>query len=64
MRANTDPDSSLSPAENTVSSAYIDPASWNQPFADQSDTAQNFYAQFYIRDRVRSTVLKRLRPKF
>lgn len=64
MRANTNPDSSVSPAENTVSSAYIDPADWNQPFADQSDTAQNFYAQFYVRDRVRSTVLKRLRPKF
>lgn len=53
-----------SPTKNTVSSAYIDPGDWNQPFADQSPTAQNFYAQFYIRDRVRSTVLKRLRPKF
>lgn len=55
---------SASPVEATVSSAYIDPGDWNQPFADQSATAQNFYAQFYIRDRVRSTVLKRLRPKF
>ena len=64
MRADTDPDASLSPAENTVFSAYIDPADWNQPFADQSPTAQNFYAQFYLRHRVRSTVLKRLRPKF
>nr|DAW67784.1 MAG TPA: Major capsid protein [Microviridae sp.] len=52
------------PTQATVSSAYIDPGDWNQPFADQSVTAQNFYAQFYIRDRVRSTVLKRLRPKF
>ena len=64
MRANSTPDASLSPVENTVFSAYIDPGDWNQPFADQSPTAQNFYAQFYIRDRVRSTVLKRLRPKF
>ena len=64
MRADTNPDVSVSPAKNTVSSAYIDPADWNQPFADQSLTAQNFYAQFYLRHRVRSTVLKRLRPKF
>ena len=64
MRSNTIPDASTSPARNTVSSAYIDPADWNQPFADQSPTAQNFYAQFYLRHRVRSTVLKRLRPKF
>ena len=52
------------PTDYLDSSAYIDPGDWNQPFADQSATAQNFYAQFYIRDRVRSTVLKRLRPKF
>lgn len=64
MRADPNSGSGLSPAENTNHSAYIDPADWNQPFADQSSTAQNFYAQFYIRDRVRSTVLKRLRPKF
>ena len=64
MRANPDDGSRQSPANNTNHSAYIDPADWNQPFADQSPTAQNFYAQFYIRDRVRSTVLKRLRPKF
>ena len=63
MRANTDPDGTLSPAQNTSFSAYVDPADWNQPFADQSVTAQNFYAQFYLRHRVRSTVLKRLRPK-
>ena len=64
MRVDDSSDLTKSPTENTVSSAYIDPADWNQPFADQSPTAQNFYAQFYIRDRVRSTVLKRLRPKF
>ena len=64
MRANIDPDASLSPAGNTVFSAYVDPGDWNQPFADQSLTAQNFFAQFYLRHRVRSTVLKRLRPKF
>lgn len=64
MRANTDPSADVSPAKNTAFTAYIDPADWNQPFADQSPTAQNFYAQFYLRHRVRSTVLKRLRPKF
>lgn len=64
MRADTNPSAEISPAKNTVSSAYIDPADWNQPFADQSLSAQNFYAQFYLRHRVRSTVLKRLRPKF
>lgn len=64
MRADPIEGNGESPADNTNYSAYIDPADWNQPFADQSATAQNFYAQFYIRDRVRSTVLKRLRPKF
>jgi hypothetical protein len=64
MRANPSSVNGESPTENTNFSAYIDPGDWNQPFADQSPTAQNFYAQFYIRDRVRSTVLKRLRPKF
>lgn len=64
MRADRNPDAATGPVENTNYSAYIDPADWNQPFADQSPTAQNFYAQFYIRHRVRSTVLKRLRPKF
>lgn len=60
-----DPDSQdKSPAQNTAFTAYIDPGRWNQPFADQSNTAQNFYAQFYLRHHVRSTVLKRLRPKF
>lgn len=64
MRADKNPDAATGPALNTVYSAYIDPADWNQPFADQSSTAQNFYAQFYLRHHVRSTVLKRLRPKF
>ena len=63
MRANA-VDQDNSPTANTSYTAYIDPGEWNQPFADQSDTAQNFYAQFYLRHRVRSTVLKRLRPKF
>lgn len=63
MRANA-VDRDHSPVANTSYTAYIDPGEWNQPFADQSDTAQNFYAQFYLRHRVRSTVLKRLRPKF
>lgn len=64
MRANRNPDAATGPVGNTAYTAYIDPADWNQPFADQSPTAQNFYAQFYLRHRVRSTVLKRLRPKF
>lgn len=64
MRADDTSNPTTPPTKATVSSAYIDPGDWNQPFADQSVTAQNFYAQFYIRDRVRSTVLKRLRPKF
>lgn len=64
MRGDTNPSAEVSPTKNTVFSAYIDPSDWNQPFADQSLTAQNFYAQFYLRHRVRSTVLKRLRPKF
>ena len=46
MRGNTDPSADISPAQNTAFTAYIDPADWNQPFADQSPTAQNFYAQF------------------
>lgn len=52
------------PALDTDASAYINPADWQQPFADQSPTAQNFLVQFNIRHKVRSTVLKRLRPKF
>lgn len=64
MRSDTTEGRNISPARNTTSTAYIDPADWNQPFADQSSTAQNFYAQFYLRHRVRSTILKRLRPKF
>lgn len=64
MRGDTDPSAAVSPVQNTAFTAYVDPADWNQPFADQSPTAQNFYAQFYLRHRVRSTVLKRLRPKF
>lgn len=64
MRADSDPDAATGPVINTAYTAYIDPADWNQPFADRSSTAQNFYAQFYLRHRVRSTVLKRLRPKF
>lgn len=64
MRGDRDPDGTKGPVGNTAFTAYVDPGDWNQPFADQSATAQNFYAQFYLRHRVRSTVLKRLRPKF
>lgn len=64
MRADPNPAVDLGPTQNTSFTAYIEPADWNQPFADRSATAQNFYAQFYLRHRVRSTVLKRLRPKF
>ena len=60
-----DPASSeSSPVDNTTISAYILPQDWNQPFAVQDATAQNFYLQVYIRSRVRSTVLKRLLPYF
>lgn len=52
------------PSQNTSISAYIDPSEWNQPFAVQGAGAQNFLVQFYIREIVRSTVLKRLMPKF
>lgn len=52
------------PDNNTDTSAYILPADWNQPFALQSPTDQNFLVQFYIDGNVRSTVLKRLLPKF
>lgn len=57
-------DSDLSPAENTNTSAYILPGQWNQPFALQADSDQNFLCQFKITDVVRSSVLKRLLPKF
>lgn len=43
---------------------YVYPSEWNQPFAIQDATAQNFLAQFYIRHFVRSTVQKRLLPNF
>jgi len=43
---------------------YVYPSDWNQPFALQDATAQNFLAQFFIRHFVRSTVQKRLLPKF
>lgn len=52
------------PSQNTSISAYIDPSEWNQPFAVQGAGAQNFLVQFYIREIVRSTVLKRLMPRF
>lgn len=50
------------PVDNVITSAYIDPAVWNQPFAVQSPSAQNFLVQFHITNRVRSTVLKRIMP--
>ena len=66
MQATGDPDDTgvYDPTKDTVTSAYINPHDWNQPFSDQSPTAQNFLVQFNIRHKVRSTVLKRLRPKF
>lgn len=66
MQASGDPDDSgvYNPIDDTATSAYINPQDWQQPFADQSPTAQNFLVQFNIRHKVRSTVLKRLRPKF
>ncbi|UNI72415.1 MAG: major capsid protein [Chaetfec virus UA24_2329] len=66
MQAIGEPDDTgvYNPVTDTNSSAYINPQEWNQPFALQSPTAQNFLVQFNIRHKVRSTVLKRLRPKF
>lgn len=52
------------PVGNTQTTAYIHPRMWNQPFAVQSPSVQNFLVQFYIKDQVRSTVLKRLLPQF
>ncbi|AXF52770.1 MAG: major capsid protein [Microviridae sp.] len=67
MRRYTPPYSWTTPlpvAQNTNVVTVIDPLKWQQPFADQQRSAQNFLAQFYIKHHVRSTVLKRLRPKF
>lgn len=52
------------PVENTATTAYVIPGQWNQPFALQQLTDQNFLCQFKITDVVRSSVLKRLLPKF
>lgn len=52
------------PVDNTDISAYINPEDWQQPFAIQAQEAQNFLVQFYIKNVVRSTVSKRLLPKF
>lgn len=43
---------------------YIEPGMYSRGFADNALKAQNFLCQFYIRSHYRSTVLKRLRPKF
>lgn len=60
-----DPNSpGLGPGSNLNASAYILPHVWNQPFALNSLADQNFLVQFYIKDIVRSSVLKRLRPYF
>lgn len=64
LTRNMSSDPSQSPLKSTAISAYIHPGEWQQPFAVQSATQQNFLVQFYINARVRSTVLKRLRPKF
>lgn len=55
---------SSGPVHNTDISAYIDPVLWNQPFANQAQYAQNFLVQFFVKNVVRSTVAKRLLPKF
>lgn len=55
---------STSPGFSPAPTAYIDPRKWNQPFADQAVAAQNFLVQFYITDRTRSEVLKRVLPYF
>ncbi|WGL31110.1 major capsid protein [Dipodfec virus UOA04_Rod_720] len=52
------------PVSEVNPSAYVLPFEWNQPFAVQAKDAQNFLAQFFIRDHKRSTVLKRLMPYF
>lgn len=52
------------PVLGTTTTAYIHPEDWNQPFAVQDSTAQNFLVQFRINHKVRSTVLKRIVPKF
>lgn len=52
------------PTQNTNISAYVIPDQWASAFALSDVTAQNFLAQFNIKDYVRSSVLKRLLPKF
>nr|UCS96070.1 MAG: major capsid protein [Microviridae sp.] len=64
MRVSDSPDPMDSPVDSTDTSAYVRPSMWNQPFAVQDITAQNFLCQFYIKDRTRSEVLKRLLPWF
>lgn len=50
------------PVDMPFPTSYINPGEWNQPFAVQDLTAQNFLAQFYIKHTLRSTVSKRLLP--
>lgn len=52
------------PVDLVDPTAYIMPNHWNTPFALTNLTSQNFLVQFYIRHTSRSTVLKRLLPKF
>lgn len=59
---NTDGDGD--PFNAVEPSAYIIPRDWQQPFAIQSSTQQNFLVQFYLNARLRSPLLKRLMPKF
>lgn len=56
--------SGANPVDTVVSSSYIHPGEWQQPFAVRAATQENFLVQFYINARARSTVLKRLMPKF
>lgn len=67
MRDEIVPAATNGPVARTLSFAkipYVTPGSFNTPFAIQDATAQNFLVQFYIKANLRSTVLKRLRPKF
>lgn len=64
MRSDSSPSATNVPSINTNKSAYVFPDEWNQPFALNSLADQNFLVQFYIKDIVRSSVLKRLQPKF
>ncbi len=52
------------PVQDVSIQSFVNPKDWNQPFALQDLTDQNFLVQFKIGHTVRSQVLKRLLPKF